>query len=116
MLPDKYGKMVDLLYEKTMADELRWEKSPYDDRFQVSFRKYSITIYLVQTGSRLIIKITIVNEEGREIDDFSNEHILPESIGYKDPFEVMSDMYEKARRQANGVDEAIDDILGDLEK
>jgi hypothetical protein len=57
--------------------------------------------------------LTILNSEGTVIEqaadtDFANR--------LQDALPMMSEMYSAARRQALGVDGAIDDILGELSK
>lgn len=108
----KYQKIVDGLVSKTQNHELEWRETVDRQRFQVSFKNYSVIISkeIWKEGSG--IRISILNPEGTEIDSFDDEDLHNEGLDkYSD---VMSALYLNARRQALGVDAALDEILNEL--
>ena len=114
MTTEKYEKIVDGLARKTANDELEWKETADPNTFQVSFVNYSITIeerYVPEQNLPDYL-VTIRNSEGNAIDSFSDTFLDQRSMGY---YKVMRDIYQKARRQALGVDSALDEILNELE-
>jgi len=65
------------------------------------------------------VRITIVNEVGSEIETFVDEDLSSEwfdEIGVDEgPYTIMKSMYEVARRRALGSEQAINDILRELD-
>jgi hypothetical protein len=62
--------------------------------------------------------IEIVNEDGRTIDRFSDvtlEKTDPSPQDHPGHFITMKDLFDVARRKALGVDQALDEILRNLD-
>jgi hypothetical protein len=110
MANDKYYKILERLINKTENGELEWKEGVYPETFQVAFSNYSLTV-----GQRsgeddtLDYVISIRDASGNVIDTFSDVDL---GSGY---FKTMGELYENARRQALGVDKALDEILNDLD-
>jgi hypothetical protein len=113
MAADKYQQLVERLAFKTDQGEVDWREAAGPDTFQVSFANYSITLSLSQNreGATLYV-ISILNSEGRTVDSFSDQDLEGRGAEY---FRIMGELYHKARRQALGVDKALDEILGQLD-
>lgn len=115
MLPPNYRPLFDSLYTKTMRGEVNWKPTAKEDNFAVYFKGLTLTM---STGRRmfrdeieLYIDFTLRNPEGMKIDSFQ---VGDES----DPDEVWkqaTDLHDAARRKALNIDEAIDDIVSELQ-
>lgn len=118
MSADRYQKIVDRLVSKTSDREIDWKETASTTIFQVSLSNYSIMLteeYRYEGAgffnkiTRTVRKFSVVSPEGVEIDSFTDDD-LPD--GYA---EITSELFRNARRQALGVDKALDEILSELE-
>jgi hypothetical protein len=96
MADDKIVRLVRLLFEKTKAGEIGWEETSNLNIFQCSVSNYSILI------SRQTL--TVCDEEGKIIEEVDGLAPLQEGVR-------LSELFELARRQAMGVERALDEIL-----
>lgn len=107
---NKYRQLVDQLFAKTEEGKIEWRETAETDTFQVSFAHYSITLAERRTTPRnLTYVVSILNSEGRRVDTFSDD--FDWDPGYK---KQLSELYQKARRQALSADKALDEILSQL--
>jgi hypothetical protein len=86
--------------------ELKWEPTSGESTFQTSFPKYSVSITHV-AGDYLI---RLFNESGRHIESVSSSEL------YSGGFEKAGELFELARRNALQVDNALDELVGELSK
>jgi hypothetical protein len=112
----RYEKIVDLLAKKTEDNEIEWKESPISDIYQVSFANYSLTISEVYNSRQDVTDyvVSILNSEGNMVDSFSDVD-LDKSSGGTRYLSILRDLYQNARRQALGVDKALDEILKELD-
>lgn len=119
-MADKITLLLKRLHEKTLQGKVPWEQSADEGVFQASFKNYSIRISRQPSRHGNLDEEDVVfqlfNEKGElieEVDDtsFSQPDFLPTS-----PFKFMADLHAMARRSAMGVDEAVDILLGELDK
>ena len=97
-------------FSKTASNELEWKEGVYSASFQVSFPNYSLTLSENQRergGYDYVI--SILDADGSIIDTFSDIDL---GEGY---YSKMVELYQNARRQALGVDKALDEILNELD-
>lgn len=113
-MADKLTTLLVELAKRTRNGSFAWERTAVDGVYQASFPRYSVQISTRSTpaGSDDYV-VKILNSEGTVIEqaadaDFANR--------LQNASPLMSEMYNTARRQALRVDEAIDDILGELSK
>ncbi|MGE5270661.1 MAG: hypothetical protein ACM3JG_13420 [Thiohalocapsa sp.] len=115
----KYLQLLDRLIQKTDAGELAWEETAAGDAFQVSFPNYAVILSEAETPTTIDYVVELVNADGRIIDRFSDvtlERTDPSSQrGGPRHFDRMKALFEVARRQALGVDKALDEILRELD-
>jgi hypothetical protein len=118
MIDERNAQLVMRLHKNTRNKKILWEDTPTNQAFVAAFPKYSVQIERKLRRDAVDYVITIINDVGVPVDDFSDvdlstrfDNIAPER-GW---FEFMNEIYEMARRQALGADEAIDAILGELE-
>jgi hypothetical protein len=119
---EKQWKMVQLLYAKTMDDEVDWREGAAPDTFQVSANRYSLTLRQTPaqaTPDEFDYIVTLLNENGDVADQFADGDLYQEfKETIKDqsqmPYRVLGRLYELARRRALGTDRILDAILSDL--
>jgi hypothetical protein len=114
---EKYQKLVERLVHKTDAHELDWKEkeTAEPDSFQVSFANYSIILSELypRGGDTPDYIVSILNSEGTLIEPFSDVFMLNATGG--DYYSILSGLYRDARRKALGVDNALDEILNELD-
>ena len=113
---NKLAILVNKLADKTTDHKINWEETARGDSFQVSFPEYSIIIDTCESeteSGQIDYRIAILNNEGRIIESA----VDPDFKDYiEDPYLIMKDMYETARRQTLGVEDALDSILEKLDE
>ena len=97
------------LIQKTNNGSLRWEATAAEGVYQVSFPRF--TVQISERGNDFVL--TILNSEGTLLEEAAD----PEFQGkIENPFSRMQQLYVNARRQALGVDAALDELLNELSK
>ena len=109
----KIARLVTALSEKTITQEVSWNQTEHGEIFETSFPNYSVRISKGErpnnfNESQPIYILEILNDNGEIVEEIDDE-MLTEFI--HSPFGIMKEMYEAARRQAMGVEEALDSIL-----
>lgn len=111
----KIADLVKTLARKTSEDKVFWVQTERPNVFQTSFPSYSVRIFdkLVMTNEdenqqRLDMIVQIINENGDVVEEVSDEDLKGIFPG---PFTVMRNMFDIARRQAMGVEKAIEEIM-----
>lgn len=114
MEQNKLIALINRIITKTSYGELDWESTNNPKSFSVSLSNYSISISAIKSFDYDDddYRITIYNEEGdviEEATDIELKNQMPDAlIRFKT-------LFDEARRKAMGVDEALDDILKELE-
>ncbi|SRR5258708_5616135 len=114
MSDDKLATLLVELAKRTRTGSLNWERTAAEGVYQASFPRYTVQLsvkYNPQGPDDYLV--TILDSEGSVIEKVADPDLADR---LSDPLELMSKMYSSARRQALGVDRAIDDILGELSK
>lgn len=113
----KFVRVVQLLLKKTLEDEdIIWEETSSEGMFSASFSDWSVLIGIRpsrSTPDSEDVFIQLVNYQGNVIDEIDDEDMR---VYIDDAYNRMSDLYQAARRRALGVDEALNDILRNLEE
>ena len=108
----KIGTIIQSLHEKTISGAITWEETEVDGTYQVSFPNYSVRIFSIKSSTDNDYFIQIINEFGKVLDEVSD-------IDLKDiidnPYKLMKEIHNSARRQALGVEDALDAILSNLD-
>lgn len=114
-----YQKLVKLVFkvaQATSAGSLSWKETEQDDIFQVSFSSSSVRIggrksKIDPSASEYYLKV--FNSIGEEIEDIGDEDGSDDQER-ADLYVALKETYETARRQSSGVDQALDEILEEL--
>ncbi|MGD9616870.1 MAG: hypothetical protein AB7H90_17300 [Alphaproteobacteria bacterium] len=115
MSNNKYTQILHLLVEQTDNGKLDWKETGNESAFLVSFPNYSLMLSekKARDSDMPDYVISIINSEGKTVDEFSDVSLGTEYSG-EDFFRLMRELFNKARRRALGVDEALNDILAHL--
>jgi len=113
MADEKVLRLLRRLHERTSSGQLQWTKTVVDGVYQASFPEYAVKVRPGEggfDGPREFV-MEIYDDDGvlieRVLDSDFGEH---EGVAYK----LLSGIYTIARRQAMGLDRAIDKILDEL--
>ena len=119
-----YKKLAELAYklhQMTIKGKVAWQETVTAGVYRASFSNYSLQISLEPSENLQgpkDIRISVFGDDGNEIESFIDEDIK-QWISNFDPFStgyhMMHETYEVARRSALGTEQAIDQILADLE-
>jgi hypothetical protein len=111
---DRLAKLVPRIHEKSQRGEIPWQKSA-DGRFESSFPGYTVEVYSRISDEVSWWGIRIYNEEGDIVEDVDDTDLTQNVRGQ--PWEkIMKEIYEMARRKALRIDQAIDELISELER
>lgn len=115
---DKYGRLVDLLYERTQNKKIDWNAEDDGDvNTLIAGRRIRISSSRNSEGEPLEV-VNILSGDWELIESFNDENLdgtpLPSSK-FLTYWQLLSDLHETAHRQGLGADQAIDDIISELE-
>ena len=115
----KYQRLAALLIKKTEEGTASWEPTSREGVFALSLPDYSVWISMVrgEDQDQQDVLFQIVNSGGAVIDRIRDVDIVDDHIADKPGFfKAIERLYEDARRQAFGVDKALDKLLEELGK
>jgi hypothetical protein len=116
MADQKQLQLVERLHERTIKSRVPWQDTSEEEVYQVSFAAgYSVQITErgAEQDTGLEYVLTITNEEGDIVDEFSDSD-FDEIHEDKRASELMRETFRRARKVAQGSDRAIDAILDEL--
>lgn len=115
---NKYRDLVERLYEETIAKRLRWELDQWQVDPIVQIGDRVITLSSKEADETPFEVMTISRSDGTQIDSFDDEllkDLTPRISGGGNYFILMQNLRLTAMRSAKGVDDALDDILRQLD-
>lgn len=118
MVNEKTVELITRLHKNTLAGKIPWQRSANKAAFEAAFPRYSLQISEESKRDQLDYVVTILNDEGLEIDEFSDVDLsgrFPQKAPPGGWFTLMDEIYDAARRQALGADQAIETILSELD-
>lgn len=117
MAESKLVQFVQLLERRTAEGKVVWEQTAQEGVYQAAFPQYAVTIRKEETmRSGMHYLLQILDEQGRIIEEVRGEGPPPIPVLDKPSAldQLLSRLYGVARRQAMGVDKALDDLLATL--
>jgi hypothetical protein len=107
--------LIQALSQQTKDGLISWEATTVEDTFQISFANYSVRISSRPTQAPdtfgMDYVLQIFNADGTTIAEVDDVELNP----YWTPaYRVMKDLHDAARRQALGIDRALDELLNTL--
>ena len=100
------GKLLELakkLVAKTDSGTAAWEETGVADKYITNFPQFSVAIASTSGG----YTISLIDQAGRTI-----EHLYGGE--YSNEGQHLAELYVRAKRQAHGVEQALDEILSAL--
>jgi hypothetical protein len=117
MTSEKYLRLVSLLIKRTNENTAQWEPTSRDGVFALSLPDYTVRISIVRGGDDTQdVTFQIVNSEGTLIDTFTDNDAAAGLSDKTPAYRDISNLYDQARRQALGVDKALDQLIEELGK
>lgn len=107
-MASKIVQLIEQLHTRTMDGKVRWEQTERKDVYQAAFPNYALRIATQGNVNNPDYVLTIYNEEGGIIEDVSDVD-LQEDLD--NSLETMRGIYEAARREAMGIEKALNDLL-----
>ena len=122
MTENKLVTLVSKIERKTISDSLTWEATADQHEFQTTLANFVVRIgeqFDPDDVNNPDYVIKIIDRDGNTLESATNADLVNidhgGTLGDRHPYEVMKSIFTKARRQALGVDKAIDNILSELE-
>ena len=101
--------IVDKLLERSKRRGVNWYASGEENTYSVTYSRSSFSIWSDEVEPKYY-RIAAMDENAVEVDNLEFEDL--DDIGY----EVVSELYELAKRQCLGVDEVLDTLLQEIEQ
>lgn len=117
---EKYQSLVQKLFENTNNKNLSWSHDSNNAGYietKIANRYLAIQKSENENGDPLMV-VTIYDSESNPVEKFDDEDIRGNPIEYykgKTYYQIMVSIFDMGYRQATGADEAIDDILSELD-
>ena len=114
---EKAKALVERVIAKTKDRALRWERTAEDAMFMTVLGSYTLTFFKTKRAGDDVYSLALHDGEGNIIDSFDDETFEHPSAASKQNsmYRRLEQAYGLARRQAMGVDQALDDVLKQLE-
>jgi hypothetical protein len=115
---ERLWQLVRRLKDKTADGSVSWEPTPNKTTFQAAFPKFSVRIAEYAGENENDYEIRVYDEGGRLLERANDIEIARaiEALQGSEPFKTMKDLYTMARRQALGVEAALDELLSSLDE
>ena len=118
---EKYQSLVQKLFQNTNSKNLSWTHADDNPRYieiRIANRYLSVAESENENGDPLIV-VTIYDDDNNPVEKFDDEDIRGNPVEYyegKTYYQLLLSIFNMGRRQSTGADEAIDDILLELDK
>ena len=109
-----YEKMILLikrLHDSTLSGRQTWDETVEEGEFQAAFPGFTVRLSKSDRSGSVDYLLSIFNENARLLEQVSDVDLGQE---FENSFQVMEHLYESARQNAMGVQEALDRILAEL--
>src|SRR5574337_1745514 len=122
MLEDKFVLLVKLLYDGTVKGNVQWEKTIKKGVYQTSFPESSIEISKMERDEFLMPSVLssvyyvlwIYNKDNVLIEEVTSGSLSLKLGEGQSAFAMMEEIYLRARRMAERVEDTVDAILEQL--
>ena len=117
MAENKSERFIRRMCEKTEAGEVAWERTAVSDKFQTSVTGFLILFGSDKGAFGRVFEMRILNTDGDIVDTNNDEMFDPPGTAEQADsiFRLMKKSFGIARRQAMGIDQALEDILKELD-
>ena len=121
MTEEKLVQLADKIEERSAAGTMRWEQTASNNEFQTTLSSFVIRIVCSPGENGIDYAIRLTDSNGEELESITDVELskltrkISRGVNSKGGFEVMESIFKNAKRQALGVDKALDDILSELD-
>lgn len=120
-VPEKLWQLAERLLKKTRDGSVKWETTADKGVFQTSFPKFSVAVreIWVYGQDEPDYTITVYGEDGDPIESATDAELrnsVAELENSRMAFHTMRELFNSARRSATGVNEALDELLAELDE
>ena len=104
--------LMNKIYARTKASVLDWEPTEVPNILAVKLADYTISIERAGETDKApeSFNLSIANSDGLVIQELSDY------LASKNGFADMKDLFDRARRQAVGINDALDDLIRELDE
>jgi hypothetical protein len=118
MTEKKLFEMLEKLERKTSANELKWEATANETSFQTQLSYYIIKIKQLIDQEKIHL-LEIIDKDGTTLESIDSDELhrrldLEGDLEAESVRQLMETLFIKARRNALGVEKALDNILNEL--
>ncbi len=115
---NKSTQLLLKLLEKTKRGDIQWNETEIEGTFQAAFPAYSVRISSEAEPGKALSDyfLKIYNQEGKQIEEISQYTVADDLNSSYEAGQKLQELYEMARRIAMHVEEALDNLLLELEK
>ena len=115
-MTDKDREFVSKLVEGTKNGRVKWEPTAIENQFTVSFRgKFNVLVQRIEP-STFAFAMRDPNDREMFQTTIDRDELSQRDYQVTLDYQSLSDLFFTAQRVAFSTDEAIDEILGDIEK
>ena len=114
-MADKLHIFVRTLKARTDEGKINWQPTVEEAVYQAAFPNYLVKIWMrpsIYQQQEEDACVAILNKDGSVIEEFDDVTLT--GTGFKESFLLMRELYRLARRNAMGLDKALDEILSGL--
>jgi hypothetical protein len=121
MAENKIVILVSKIETNTISNALNWEATAETNEFQTTLANFVVRIgeqFDPEYPEHPDYVLKIIDHDGNTMESTTNADLVKmehKTFGVRHPYEVMQSIFKMAKRQALGVDKAIDSILSELE-
>lgn len=107
MANERLVQLIDELYQATLDGRIRWQETASEDAFRVGLGEGLVRIQRGSEPVRGYYVISLLNKHGRIVDELT-------AGDFTEHYQLLDDLYQKARSSALKEDEIVDSMLVDL--
>jgi hypothetical protein len=108
-IPVQYLDVINGLLKKSMSKEVAWDVTTDESTFVVYFENFSLTICQNSNQNETWVAVSLINNNGDKVDSF---WVSDEETDWS----IINDLFSIARRSALSIDNAIQEMLTELNK
>lgn len=112
MADRKLLKLILALSDKTERKLISWVETNEPGKFSASFSNYSVLLYRSDSENNDVVFV-IQNKDGHIVEEVTDTSFSTNDLS-DGPYIFFSNFYSSVRRNAMGIDTALDSILEEL--
>ena len=103
------AEIIPKLVDRTDQNRINWRQTPSEGTFGARIGNWSVTISAPAVLSGIILNLRVYDQEGKFLDE------VRASTG-TELHRSLSQLYEKAKRSALGIDRQLEGLMAELDK